>query len=349
MSLFKRGNTWWIDFTTASGQRIRCSARTEDKIAAQEYHDKLKHDAWKIEQLGEKRKDYTWEEAAYKWLQESSHKKTHQKDVAHIAWFHQFFKGKLLTELTKDVIFEVAEQKRKETSGSTANRHLALIRAILRRAEHEWGWIDKAPFIRFYKEPKRRIRWLESEQVKILLRELPEHLAEMVIFSLATGLRQANVLRLEWSQVKMASKTAWIHGDQAKAGRDFHVTLNALALKVLEKRLGKHPKYVFTYKGNPVRQASTKAWYNALTRAGIENFRWHDLRHTWASWLAQGGVPLNVIQEMGAWESVEMVRRYAHLAPEKFGKYAAIVDDKLQDTYLAHEALQGFSGLPNLL
>ncbi|MBY0498452.1 MAG: tyrosine-type recombinase/integrase, partial [Nitrosomonas sp.] len=63
-------------------------------------------------------------------------------------------------------------------------------------------------------------------------------------------------------------------------------------------------------------------------------FRWHDLRHTWASWLTQKGVPLNVIQEMGAWESTEMVKRYAHLAPEQLRKHAMVVDEILNDTIL---------------
>ena len=90
--------------------------------------------------------------------------------------------------------------------------------------------------------------------------------------------------------------------------------------------MGKHPVRVFTYNGRPITQTNTRAWRKALIRAGIEDFRWHDLRHTWASWLAQGGVPLNVIQEMGAWESTEMVKRYAHLAPEQFKKHAEVVD-----------------------
>jgi integrase len=103
-------------------------------------------------------------------------------------------------------------------------------------------------------------------------------------------------------------------------------------MEVLTKQLGKHPALVFTYHGKPVAQVNTKAWHAALKRAGIENFRWHDLRHTWASWLTQQGVPLNVIQEMGAWESPEMVRRYAHLAPEQFATHARVVDDLLNDT-----------------
>lgn len=78
-----------------------------------------------------------------------------------------------------------------------------------------------------------------------------------------------------------------------------------------------------------------------MTHAGIEDFRWHDLRHTWASWLTQGGVPLNVIQEMGAWESTEMVKRYAHLAPEQFRKHAEVVNGLLRtDTNLTQSENQ---------
>ncbi|NKG36097.1 hypothetical protein CAP43_15045 [Acinetobacter junii] len=71
----------------------------------------------------------------------------------------------------------------------------------------------------------------------------------------------------------------------------------------------------FTYRKKPIGNINTRAWRKALERAGIVNFRWHDLRHTWASWLVQNGTPLYDLQEMGGWQSSEMVRRYAHLAP----------------------------------
>nr|WP_052452409.1 site-specific integrase [Noviherbaspirillum autotrophicum] len=336
MSLFKRGKTWWIDFTTPGGERIRRSAETEDKTQAQELHDKLKAESWRIAKLGERPKR-TWDEAAYRWLMESQHKKSHLEDVAKIRWLQQFFKGKFIDDLTRDVIAKVGELKLKETSPATANRLLALIRAILRKAALDWEWIDRPPVIKLYREAKRRVRYLTPEQANALLRELPEHLADMVRFSLATGLRQANVTGLEWSQVDIARRVAWIHGDQAKAGKPIHVTLNATAVEMLTKQIGKHPKVVFTFKGKPVVEVNTKAWRKALQRAGIENFRWHDLRHTWASWLTQQGVPLNVIQEMGAWESADMVRRYAHLAPEQFSQHAQVVDVLLNGTFSAQQ------------
>jgi integrase len=83
---------------------------------------------------------------------------------------------------------------------------------------------------------------------------------------------------------------------------------------------------VFTYKGKPYARAYTKAWQKALRRAGIENFRWHDLRHTWTSWLAQKGVPMHDIQEMGGWETPTRVRRSAHLAPAHLAHRAKLLD-----------------------
>jgi len=90
---------------------------------------------------------------------------------------------------------------------------------------------------------------------------------------------------------------------------------------VLREQTGKHPKYVFSFRGKPITQVSTKAWYAALERAGIENFRQHDLRHTWTSWHVQAGTPLHVLQEFGAWESAEMVRRHAHLSTVHLAEY----------------------------
>jgi len=306
MPLYKRGNTWWIAFTTPGGERIRCSAGTADKAQAQEYHDKLKAESWRIQRLGEK-PEYTWDEAACKFLLESQHKATHKEDREKLRWLQQFLRNKPLNEIDRGLIDQIAQIKIKEVSTSTVNRYLALVRTILRKACHDWEWIDKIPKIRLFPEPKRRIRWLTPEQVKRLLNELPIHQQEMVIFALSTGLRQSNVLNLEWCQLDLKRKAAWIHPDQAKARKAIHVPLNSVAMAVLLRQVGKHPNRVFTYRGDPIAWANTRAWREALKRAGIENFRWHDLRHTWASWLAQQGTPMNVLQELGGWESEEMV------------------------------------------
>jgi integrase len=89
----------------------------------------------------------------------------------------------------------------------------------------------------------------------------------------------------------------------------------------VRQQIGKHSTRVFTYKGKPVTKANNRAWREALVRAGIENFRWHDLRHTWASWHVQQGTPLYVLQELGGL-TIEKVRRYAHLSVEHLAEYA---------------------------
>ena len=90
------------------------------------------------------------------------------------------------------------------------------MRAILNSAARDWGWLDAATHVRLLPEPKRRIRWLTREEADQLVQELPDHLSAMVRFTLATGLREMNVVELEWTQVDLENHRAWIHVDQAK-------------------------------------------------------------------------------------------------------------------------------------
>jgi integrase len=99
--------------------------------------------------------------------------------------------------------------------------------------------------------------------------------------------------------------------------------LNQDAMRVLTLQAGRHSTHVFAFKGETVAKVSTAAWKKALQRAGIEDFRWHDLRHTWASWHVQNGTPLNVLQELGGWESPQMVRRYAHFSAGHLAVYVS--------------------------
>lgn len=347
MALYKRGSTWWIDFATPRGERVRRSAQTGDKTAAQELHDRLKAEAWRIEKLGE-RPAFTWDDAGYRWLQESAHKRTYSDDVAKLVWLQQFLRGRVLAAITGEEIAAIGERKKAGASGATANRYLALVRAILRKAWLEWHWLDRAPKVKLYREPKRRVRWITPEQARVLLDELPEHQRDMTLFALATGLRQANVTQLEWPQVDLKRGTCWVAGEDAKSGEDLHVSLSDVAHDVLRRQRGKHPARVFTYHGRPIAQVNTKAWRKALRRAGIENFRWHDLRHTWASWLVQHGTPLYDLQEMGGWKSAAMVRRYAHLAPAQLARHAAVVDGLLTKGKCASTALSEEGRTPGI-
>ena len=322
MSLYKRGNTWWIDVNAPNGKRIQESTRTSNKAFAQEYHDKLKSDLWRIHHLGEKPK-IRWEEAVVKWLKESSHKASIESDKVHLRWLDKHLGGFFLDQINRNKIDEITDAKQAEgVTNATVNRVLEVLRAILRRSVEDWEWLDRVPKVRLLPEPTRRIRWLRPDEAERLLATLPAHLADMAAFSLATGLRRANVTGLQWSQVDLIRRLAWVHPDQAKARRAISVPLNADAVLIVRKWMGLHPTHVFSFNGRPIIQVSTKAWYKALERAGITNFKWHDLRHTWASWHVQSGTPLYALQELGGWESSEMVRKYAHLACEHLAPYA---------------------------
>lgn len=322
MALYKRSNVWWTRFTDPKGQRIRRSTRTEDKQQAQEYEDTLKAELWRQCQLKEKPRRL-WQEAVVQWLHEHQHKRTHEADIRKLKWIDPYLRDRYLDGIDRELIESIAEAKEVEGKNpATVNRYLALIRAILRAAWLEWDWIDKAPKIRMRKESKKRVRFLNRRDAERLLSELPAHLSAIARFALCTGLRMNNIVRLKWSQVDLEQCLAWIHPDESKSGNAIGVPLNSEAREVLRQQYGSHDKYVFTYEGKPVLRASTHAWYKACKRAGIENFRFHDLRHTWASWHAQQGTPLNILQEMGGWSSSEMVKRYAHLTAGHLVDYA---------------------------
>lgn len=322
-----------------------------------------------------------------RWLNEKQYKKSLDDDKSRIGFWLQHFKGKNLSEITEDKILEavagmvnrkhllnweamrdskirqgkpVPPYKEKPAAQATKATHLAFIRALLRCAANEWKWIEKAPNIRCPVPKNKRIRWLTKEEAKSLIREMPDHFRPVVVFALATGLRRSNIVNLEWSQIDMQRKVAWIHPEDAKAGRAIGVALNDTACKILRDQVGKHNRWVFVHTESSVRPDGTRtqsvrkmrvdantAWRAALRRAGIENFRFHDLRHTWASWLVQSGVPLSALQEMGGWESIEMVQRYAHLAPSHLTQHAMQIDSFLgsNDTKMTQG---GFADLVNI-
>jgi len=322
MPLRRRGGVWWIDIRTPNGGRIRRSAGTADKALAQEFHDQLKAEAWRTARLGE-RPRRTWNDAVVRWLKEAAHKATIESDKAHLRWLDRFLGGRALDQINRGLIDRITDARVAEgVSNATVNRTLEVVRAILKKCVNEWEWLDRSPRVRMLKEPTRRIRFITCREAQRLLAELPAHLADMAAFTLATGLRRANVTGLQLTQVDLVRRQAWIHPDQAKARKAIAVPLNSEAVANVRKQIGRHATHVFSFKGKSIRQVSTKAWYQALKRAGIKDCRWQDLRHTWASWHVQNGTPLHALQELGGWESAEMVRRYAHLTVEHLAPYA---------------------------
>jgi len=325
MSLFKRKDSqvYWIKISVG-GSVVQRSTGTTVKVEAQEYHDKLKADLWQQKKLGAK-PVRSWRETVVRFLQETSDKRTHQQDKDKLAWLHPYLGHLTLNDITVSVIDEIRQAKLKGNTKSTANRYLSLVRSILNRAIN-WEWLDKAPRITMFKEPQGRTRFLTIAEVQHLLKHLPEHLQDMVVFTLSCGLRYSNVLKLTWSQVDLNAAHVWVAASSSKNGKALSIPLNAQALAVLTKQVGKHPTLVFTKGGKRIARANGKVWRNGLKRAGITDFRWHDLRHTWASWAVQNGVTVFEIQHLGGWSSSQMVQRYAHLSSSHLAAAASKLD-----------------------
>ncbi|CDH24234.1 site-specific integrase [Xenorhabdus bovienii] len=324
MSIFRRNQTWYADITIPGGKRIKQSLGTEDKRQAQELHDKLRADLWRVDKLGDY-PDITFEEACVRWLEEKSEKKSLDTDKSLMGFWLEHFSGCLLNDITSAKIYsavskmqnraalanwlakkEAYAKKGKDiptyvpqsVSQSTKSSHLALMKSILRAAEREWKWLDKAPIIKVNQPKNKRIRWLELHEAIRLISECPEPLKSVVRFALATGLRRSNIIDLEWQQIDMQRKAAWVNPEDSKSGKAIGVALNDTACQVLRDQIGNHHKWVFVHKIASNRNDGTmtpairkmrvdnnRSWNSALKRAGIEDLRFHDLRHTWASWL----------------------------------------------------------------
>ena len=325
MSLYKRHDSpyWWIKLVVPGHASVQESTRTANKRQAREYEKRRETELWRELKLGEKPR-HTWEEAVLRYLEETAHKRDHHGDQQRLAWLYPHLEGQRLDTITRDQIDRIMRQ-RPDLKPASINRYLATIRAILRKAQREWGWLDAIPTLRLREEPQRRVRWITQEEASRLLAELPEHVADMAEFSLSTGLRLANVTGLTWNQIDLGRRLAWIHADQNKSKKDLAVPLNDNAAEVLRRRWGQHPEFVFTYAGHPIKRPDILTWQRACKKAGIADFRWHDLRHTWASWHVQAGTSLQTLMELGGWSSYEMVLRYAHLAGEHLHSAAANV------------------------
>lgn len=313
MSLYRRGRIWWVEIT-AHGRRLRESAGTTDKKAAQEYHEKRRGEIWRQAKLGEPA-PVTWGEAVARWL---AVKPRGMPDRYRLRRIPVSLKEALPLDAG------LIERSLKGLSASSMNRYFALFVAI-----HNNAGVPP-PKLKRRSMPPGRTRWLTAEEWQRLRAALDEEsqlLREAAEFTLATGLRENNVLELEWGQVDLQRRVAWLHGDQTKQKKPLGVPLNDAACAILASRRGAHKQFAFAHpeSGRPLYKASNRAWYAALRKARLKGFRWHDLRHTWASWAVMSGVRLEELQRMGGWATSQMVQRYAHLSSEHLAEAAARV------------------------
>lgn len=326
--LYRRQDSpyWWIDCVLADGRRVCRSTRLRGRQEAEEYLIRLKAEAYEAARSGIQ-VDRTWQEAVIRYVAESGDKATLERDQMCLRTLDAYLGDKRLRQVNMDALWPFIHQRSQVdgVANATINRALEVVRRILHLARDEWGWLDRFPRIRMLKEPKRRIRFLTREEADKLLAELPEHLVPVVRFALSTGCRMGEILGLEWRRVDFGRRVAWLDPGTTKNGEGRGIPLNREAVLALRAVQDNDPRWCFTYKGKRM-TAVGAAWDRARVRAGVEDFRFHDLRHTWASWHVMHGTSLQELMELGGWKSYEMVLRYAHLAPEHLANAAARID-----------------------
>lgn len=244
---------------------------------------------------------------------------------------------------------------------STVNRKMGSISGVFSRAV-EWEYIDTHPLAKLKQlkvDSKGVIRYLAADETKrlrdaldarqdemraeresantwrtdrhreplpsLLQLSFTDHLKPMVLVSLNTGMRRGELFDLKWSAVNFDTKTITIAGATTKTSDTRHIPMNKETIGVLEawkKQVSKSP-YVFPGQGGGRFEDVKSAWLKLLERAQIDGFRWHDMRHDFASRLVMAGVPLNTVRDLLGHADIKMTLRYAHLAP---GTKAAAVE-----------------------
>jgi integrase len=303
---------WHLDLASPTG-RIRESTGTTDRKQAQELHDAIKAGIWRQERIGDPA-PRSWGQAVIDWVDHTPRGRSDKNFLRAVT--PAIGPTRPLSKVTADVL----RQALQGLHGATWNRGYNTLHAVLNHA-CKAGRLAAVPVLEKQPVPESRIRWATAEEWERLRDALPPLHRDMAIVAVNTGLRQANVLRLEWSQVDLRRRVAWIHADQTKGKRPLGVPLNAEAMAVLEARAGNGSRWVFprpTKKnpaGAPLVQPG-KPWTKARQDAGLVDFCWHDLRHTWAAWHVMSGTTLQELKELGGWRSYDMVLVYAHLAPD---------------------------------
>jgi integrase len=329
MSLTKRKGVFYADFIDGSGRRIRKSLKTPDKKLARELYDQLKADSWRQRHFGETPRR-SWKESVVRYLNETAHKRSHETDISRLRWLDRFMGNTHLDQIGPDLIEKIIDDRvAKGLKPASINQILGLVHNICRRAHREWQWLDKEVHVRMLKFNNERDRVLSDDEEPRLLAALPSHLSNIARFALATGLRKTNILGLRWDWVDLDRKVLTIPASSMKASRHHGIPITEAAMSVLRRNRGKHPDYVFTYKGKRIASISHTTWMKSCRKARVDNLHFHDLRRTFGTRLAIAGVPLDAIMRLGGWSSYAiLLRRYAHLQPEHLREHAEAASRK---------------------
>ena len=246
-------------------------------------------------------------------------KKSWDRDALSIKNLNKFFSGKYIYEINN---LHIEEYKRKRlesnVSVATINRELACLKTILRKAA-EWGKMrTPLPKIQLFRENNQRVRYLKEKEAQVLIEASPEPLKSIIIIALYTGMRRGEILNLKWRDIDIKERNITIWDTKNKEKRV--VPMNSMVWETF-LNINKSPDsdFVFTRHNGQSRLTDdyiSHLFQKIVKKIGFKNFRFHDLRHTFASWLVMKGVDLKTVQELMGHKDFRMTLRYSHLSPD---------------------------------
>ncbi len=318
MAVYKRGKNWCISYYF-KGQRTRKAIGPSKKLAETALQ-KIKVRIAEGKHLDIQRvKSIKFEDLCNQYLNVYSkpNKKSYDRDIQLVKNLTRFFSGRHLDDINAFMVEEYKKDRLTEVSAATVNREVACCKAMFNKAV-EWGLINDSPIktVKLLREKNTRMRFLEREEIARLIDACPKHLKPIVVTAVGTGMRKGEILRLKWADIDFNNNMIYLL--DTKNGEQRNIPLSELCRTALLK-VRKHPEspYVFCRKdGKPFKNVR-KSFQTALDDAGISDFRFHDLRHTFASQLIKLGFDVRTVQELMGHKSMDMVMRYTHLSPNQ--------------------------------
>ena len=324
MGLVKRGRVWWMDFMF-QGTRVRRSTETSDKRLAAAILAKVRTQIVegkffdKVEE-----QTHTFGDMMARYLTERSSvkaPKSHVRDCSALKHLLPVFGEKSLADVTPKGLVAYRNQRRTEGAATaTINKELQVVRHAFNVAMREWEWCQTNPMHRVSLEPAHNTvdRWLREDEEVRLFNAAPLWLQEIITFALNTGMRQGEILALQWHDIDFCRGTLVVMTSKNRERRT--IPLNHVVYDLLSRKraAGKKDGPVFvTGQGNDLKERYlVRTFTKVRNQAGLTDFRFHDLRHTFASRLVQKGIDLYRVQLLLGHKTGTMTQRYAHHCPE---------------------------------
>jgi integrase len=323
MSLYQRGKSWYYDFLYR-GERYTGCIGPVSKTVAKEIMAKKKAEAvagryeLPSKKLSPRLEDFVKDYFAYY----QANRRPGSVRRHQISWrmMQHMLGSKRLAEITPfDLERYRRQRKQAGVNDVTINRELAFLRHLYTMAI-TWGKATDNPVkkVRFARENNGRIRMLSLEEEARLLEHCRPQLKPLVMTALHTGFRSAELLSLTWKEVDFRRQTITVQAGYAKNGESRSVPMNTvltMTLKAVRMNTSEAGSVFCNRQGTPYRSFRT-TFERAVKKAGLEDFTFHDLRHTFASRLVMSGVDLPTVQALMGHKDISMTLRYTHLSSD---------------------------------